>query len=475
MNFRWTKHIKHLLILVFVLLAGILNSCTKELLVAPEENIAVKQKDNNSNLHSVKRVGTYADEVSPGWNAEDATACLQNAINTGDSVIVVRKMSSKWIIKNIKLKRANQEIFFEEGVEVKAKRGEFHARTSPLFNIEAANVKMIGYGVTLSMWKEDYMDPDKYEFAEWRHCIRVMGAKNFTIKGFTLRDSGGDGIEIAGNFSGTSYSDWSSGLIEDVVSDNNYRQGISICSAKGLIVRNSVFKNTIGTAPQAGIDIEPWAPHHLLQDIYIEGCRFENNAGDDITYTLYHLKGNPPDDVTITFSDCEADGSAKFGILCDVWPEYGPPGGAIKFIDCTVRNSKKDGIRIREIDPRKGSLTFENCKVINCGAGEYDWYYYYPIHFAPWGGPKWEDGIIGNIDFINCGVVDDKNRYAVNFSSNTFSRGGLKNVHGTIMVDNDDTQYLMPSFNEGDTTNVTLKAVRGKVDDPTSVRDYYPE
>ena len=469
MNFRWTKHRRYFLMLLFVLIAWLLNSCTNELIVTPDESVAIK-KDNNSHIHSVKRVGTYADEVLPGWKAEDATACLQNAINTGDSVIVVRKMSSKWIVKNIRLRKPNQEIFFESGVEVKAKRGEFHAQTSPLFNIEAKNVKMIGYGVTLSMWKEDYMDPSKYEFAEWRHCIRTMGAKNFTIKGFTLKDSGGDGIEVAGDFSGTSASDWSSGLIEDVVADNNYRQGISILSAKGLVVRNSVFKNTIGTSPQNGIDIEPWASHHLLQEIFIEGCRFENNAGDDFGYTLYHLTNNPPNEISMTFQDCITDGAKEFGVLCDVWPEYGPPGGFIKFINFTIKNSKRDGIRIRETDPSKAELIFENCKIINCGAGEYDWYYYNPIKFNPWGGPKWEGGIIGNVRFDNCGIIDDKARYAIDFGSNTFSRGGLNNVHGTVVVDNDNSQYLMPSFNERDTINVTLNAIRGKIEDPTSVR-----
>jgi len=464
MNYKSIKMIKNYSILTILFFFTLLNSCTEDNIVTPENDKLKKQNKNANNL-TIFKTGTYADEVSPGWNANDATACLQNAINTGDSVIIVRKMSSKWIVRNIVLNKPNQELFFEEGVEVKAKRGEFHATTSPLFEIQATDVKMIGYGVTLSMWKEDYMDSSKYTFGEWRHCIRVKGAKNFTIKGFLLKDSGGDGIEVSGDFSYNSSTDWSSGLIEDVVADNNYRQGISVISCKGLTIRNSIFKNTVGTSPESGIDIEPWNPSHILQDLLIENCRFENNAGDDFGYTLYWLKDSPHE-ISMIFKDCVTDGAHEYGVLCDVWPDYGPPSGYIKFINFTIRNSKKDGIRIRETDPNKASLTFENCKIINCGAGEYDWFYYYPIHFAPWGGERWENGIIGNVDFINCGIKDDKSRYAVNFSSNTFLRGGLNNIHGIITVENEVAGAKMPSFHTGDTTNVTLNVKDGKVDDP---------
>jgi hypothetical protein len=450
-------------VLSFLLLIFI-SSCEKQEIVTPEEPSSSQYGRLN-----IKAGTVLVDTVYPGWDATDATACLQNAIDKGYSSILVRKMDSKWFVNRIYLRKPNQELLFEEGVEVKAIRGEFHPRTSPMFQIQAENVSMIGYGATLSMWKEDYADPDKYEFAEWRHCIRTLGAKNFTIKGLLLKDSGGDGIEVAGDFSGSRETDWSSGLIEDVTADNNYRQGVSICTARDLIIRNSTFKNTSGTRPEAGIDIEPWQAHHQLQGIYVEDCIFENNAGSNIEYTLYWLKNNPPDTISITFENCISINSNEYGILCDVWPEYGPPSGFIKFIDITIKNSKRDGIYIRETDPTKAKLTFDNCTVIDCGIGEYDWYYHYPINLAPWGGDKWENGIIGNLTFDNCKVKDTKNRYAFHCEDNVFSRGGLNNVHGLIKVDNENSEYLMQSFHENDTVNVTLKAVRDTVEDPTGI------
>ena len=88
---------------------------------------------------------------------------------------------------------------------------------------------------------------------------------------------------------------------------------------------------------------------------------------------------------------------------------------------------------------------------------------------APWGGDKWENGIIGNLTFDNCKVKDTKNRYAFHCEDNVFSRGGLNNVHGLIKVDNENSEYLMQSFHENDTVNVTLKAVRDTVEDPTGI------
>ena len=41
-------------------------------------------------------------------------------------------------------------------------------------------------------------------------------------------------------------------VIRDVVADQNHRQGISVISAVGLLVENSTFSGTNGTAPMAG-------------------------------------------------------------------------------------------------------------------------------------------------------------------------------------------------------------------------------
>ena len=67
-----------------------------------------------------------------------------------------------------------------------------------------------------------------------------------------------------------------------ILADGNRRQGLSIIDAKRLLVSNSVFKNTRGTRPSAGIDLEPDKPSQEITDIRIENSRFIDNAGAGI-------------------------------------------------------------------------------------------------------------------------------------------------------------------------------------------------
>ena len=79
--------------------------------------------------------------------------------------------------------------------------------------------------------------------------IRIdHGAKRVTVSGVTARKMWGDGFYVEGA-KDTKFC--------DVIADNNRRQGLSIVEADGVLVTNSVFKNTHGTRPSAGIDLEP--------------------------------------------------------------------------------------------------------------------------------------------------------------------------------------------------------------------------
>lgn len=61
-----------------------------------------------------------------------------------------------------------------------------------------------------------------------------------------------------------------------VVADNNRRQGLSITLADGVVVKNSVFKNTNGADPQFGIDLEP-NPNNIVNNINISTSQFSGN------------------------------------------------------------------------------------------------------------------------------------------------------------------------------------------------------
>ena len=62
----------------------------------------------------------------------------------------------------------------------------------------------------------------------------------------------------------------------------NRRQGLSVIQVDGLLVLNSIFKNTHGTRPSAGIDFEPDGVEQKISNVRIVGSKFIDNAGPGI-------------------------------------------------------------------------------------------------------------------------------------------------------------------------------------------------
>jgi polygalacturonase len=104
--------------------------------------------------------------------------------------------------------------------------------------------------------------------------IRIdSGAKRVTISGVTSRKMWGDGFYVEGA-KDTKFC--------AVTADNNRRQGLSIVEADGVLVTDSVFKNTRGTRPSAGIDLEPDHPEQKIVNVRIQNSKFIDNAGPGI-------------------------------------------------------------------------------------------------------------------------------------------------------------------------------------------------
>lgn len=101
-----------------------------------------------------------------GFNEADATPFLQAAIDSEAKKVIVPNMGKDWIITPITLAE-NQEIFFEPGVVVTAKRGAFQGSHDSLFRAKGkGEITIGGYGATLRMQKADYMT-EAYAKAEW--------------------------------------------------------------------------------------------------------------------------------------------------------------------------------------------------------------------------------------------------------------------------------------------------------------------
>ena len=65
---------------------------------------------------------TIANATWWGFDPEDATDELQAAIDSGARRLIVPNMRSDWVVRPIQL-ASNQEIIFERGTVISAKRG----------------------------------------------------------------------------------------------------------------------------------------------------------------------------------------------------------------------------------------------------------------------------------------------------------------------------------------------------------------
>ncbi|MCF6284389.1 MAG: DUF1080 domain-containing protein, partial [Candidatus Hydrogenedentes bacterium] len=97
----------------------------------------------------------FANAAWWGFDAEDSTAAIQAAIDSGAKKVLVPFVGKPWIVMPLKL-RSDLELTFEPGVLVLAKRGEFKGRGDSLLSAHGAeNLTIRGYGATLRMWKKD--------------------------------------------------------------------------------------------------------------------------------------------------------------------------------------------------------------------------------------------------------------------------------------------------------------------------------
>jgi hypothetical protein len=112
-------------------------------------------------------------------------------------------------------------------------------------------------------------------------------------------------------------------LIQDVVCDRNYRQGISIMLGENITVRNSVFSNTAGTPPAFGADLEPDHATYRFVNVSFRNCSFVGNQGGGISINMAALDHTAPP-LSISFEDIEVNGGTNLP-----WVNAPIPKGAI--------------------------------------------------------------------------------------------------------------------------------------------------
>jgi parallel beta-helix repeat protein len=346
-----------------------------------------------------------------GFDAEDSTAALQAAFDSKAKRVLIPYMGRPWIVRPLQL-RGNQEVDLAPGVVIQAKRGEFqNLQDSLLTARDVSNLTIRGYGATLRMWKHDYQNAP-YKKGEWRMGLEIQGSNHVLVEGLRVENSGGDGFYVDGSKSHL----WSENVtIRDCVADSNHRQGISVISAVNLTVENCTFSNTEGTAPQAGIDLEPDAPNQRLQNIVIRNSVFENNQGSGMDVYLKQLNGSSAP-VSILFDHClsrlaEGAGGGS-GISVGAVRDAGPKG-LVEFRDTTVESAGMSDVTIAAKSADGVRLRFVRCH----------WGRSWSSPHAEYSGPRVPILLVlrqpklthrlGGVDFVDCPVYDTVDRPAL--------------------------------------------------------------
>ncbi len=405
---------------VFILLAAVLASWA-----ALPASAADPVTPNTKKLAEVASGKRAEARVSWwGFDPADSTAALQAAINSRARKLIVENMGSPWITDKLTL-AGNQEIFFEKGAVVQARRGAFHSSGDCLFSaVLKTNITLTGPGATLRMWKQDYDDKAKYTHAEWRHVLSFKSCAHVRVEGLTLADSGGDGIYLGVAQKGVPCSDV---VIRKVSCVNNYRQGISVISARNLLIEDSVLRDTGGTAPEAGIDFEPNNAEEELVNCVMRRCVSENNRGDAYTFYLRPLRADSRP-ISIRIEDCRAVGSRRsVSFVTGNNHETAGVKGSMEFIKCRFADSRQAAISIADKPVTGASVRFAKCQVINRATNQPATR---PIAFA---GASSGVSPIGGVVFDRCTILDALDRPPMSYHDMS---GGvaLSNITGRLIV-----------------------------------------
>jgi parallel beta-helix repeat protein len=230
------------------------------------------------------------DEGAMGNGSTNDTAAIQAAVNqvagTGGTVLVPDGTYMIDAVTHLKLK-SNMTLRMTSRAVLKAIPNNQGGYAIILIE-RASNLNVIGGTV------QGERAQHTGTTGESGMGISIYSSSNVVIEGVTATDNWGDGFYI-GRWDAR-YATNTNLKYCSVIADNNRRQGLSITAVDGAVIKNSIFKNTGGTAPQVGIDLEPDSGD-TVKNVRILNSVFTGNRGPGIK--LYNGGGDIVTNITI--------------------------------------------------------------------------------------------------------------------------------------------------------------------------------
>ena len=306
-----------------------------------------------------------------GFSPDDSTSFLQEAIDSRVPRLILDAMPNSWYVRPIRLV-SNQEIVFEKGAKLAAKQGAFQNPGDILLTLSTVtNVTIRGQGGEIRMFRDDYAaapyDPGRIG---GRHAIFIRSCSHVAIEGLTIRQSGGDGINI--NNVGGQYNRPSTDIrISGCTIRQSGRSGLAIGGVDGLTVENVRIDGTSGAWPKSGMSIVTDNAGHLVCNAVFRNCTIGENENDGIDIRLSGTrppKSLPHQSVDILFDKCSVSGNAHGFEYGGTGPSGQYARGKIVFTGCTFTGVRRSAVKISR-KPLSGPLVeFTDCVFEECSS-----------------------------------------------------------------------------------------------------------
>jgi hypothetical protein len=253
-------------------------------------------------------------------------------------------------------------IVFEKGVVLRTKSGSFSGSDELFQMVRAQNVKIEGNGAIFDM-----------NNGQGQHALSIFQCKNIEVSGLILKESGGDGIYIAGDSSSGSFSQ--DITIDNVVCTDNRRHGMTIISAQDVWIRNSKFLRSSGSTTEVGVDLEPNDSRDRLVNINFSNCTFaDNDSSGFVLGTRSLTSSSTPISVTVknsTFSSNDRSPSSsrpRTQLQLSQGSHADPVKGEIRFEGVEFNGGNNKAI-FTKLSAKSYDVVFKNCSAKNVSKG----------------------------------------------------------------------------------------------------------